>query len=77
MTECVDGVVELVEEVEDFVDEGFIVWNQRLGDGEVIVFELLSQFGILNFEFRIGRDEFLQEIGGLTHGGDDDHQRLC
>ena len=38
-----DGVVELEEEVEDFGDKGFVVWNQRLGDVEVVVFELLAQ----------------------------------
>ena len=38
----VDGQVELVEEVENLVNDILIVWNQRLGDVDVVVFELLS-----------------------------------
>ena len=71
------GLVELAQQRLNLADKLFIVWNQTVGDAEMIVFQLLAKFadgrGILGPGTG---NEFLQQVGRLAHGGDHHHQRL-
>ena len=70
--------VEPVQQAVDLACERHIAWNERVGDAEVVVLELGAE-GLRRGVGGVGegaRDEFLQQVGGLAHGGDHHHQRL-